>query len=73
MKLTKVYQFTTQVLDGQFTEAVELPVEFEVAVEGMDVNQIFCEVRIACASWLHMHQKVWIDLFSSFPVATKYP
>ena len=37
---------------------MELPVEFEVAVEGMDVNQILCEVRIACANWLHMHQKV---------------
>ena len=52
---------------------MELPVDFEVAVEGMDVNQIFCEVRIACANWLHMHQKVWIEIFSSFPVATNYP
>ena len=47
-----------QVLDGQFTEAVELPVEFEVAVEGMDISQVLCEARRACAHWLKLHQKV---------------
>ena len=37
---------------------MELPVEFEVAVEGTDIGQVLCEARQACAHWLQLHQKV---------------
>ena len=36
-----------------------MPVEFEVAVEDMDIGRVFCEARQACAHWLQLHQKVF--------------
>lgn len=44
-----------QVQDGQFTESVDLPAEYEDTVGGVDVSEVLGELRQAAAHWVRLY------------------